>query len=160
MDRGIESQARHGFAAVALLAIERVIRAWNQTGQKFAGDPDIVKIFLYPNPIFLWVLVGAAYIWIHRQLIAGFNRIPAPISYPAITGLVLAAATFKVAFTYEDAPELVVGFAKTVAELEFTQRHTLVSQARAVFLALGLSTVCALFYILMRRQLSLISPGA
>ena len=142
-----------------MLVIVRLIRAWNQTGQKFAGEPDIVKTFLQPNPFILWSLASIAYIWIHRMLIHGFNGIPAPISYAAMTGSVLAAVSFKVHFTQEDAPELVVGFAKTVAELEFTQGQPLVSQARAVFMALGIATITALFYIIMRWRLSVTAPG-
>lgn len=142
-----------------MLATVRVARAWNQTGQKFAGEPDIVKLFLYPSPFLLWSLVGVTYIWVHRELIYGFNGIPAPISYSAVSGLVLASVCFKVAFTQEDAPELVVGLAKGIAELELTRGHTLISQARAVFFALAIGYACALYYILAKRRLSVTSPG-
>ncbi|KAK1750710.1 GPI ethanolamine phosphate transferase 2 [Echria macrotheca] len=151
------SKTKHVFALFLMLATVRLARAWNQTGQKFAGEPDVVKIFLYPNPLLLWILVAVTYVWIHRELINGFNAIPAPISYSAVSGLVLAAVSFKVAFTHGDAPELVVGFAKSIAELEFTQGHSLVSQARAVFFALGFGVACALFYLLTNRPLSITS---
>ncbi|KAK0753025.1 alkaline-phosphatase-like protein [Schizothecium vesticola] len=153
------SRASHAAGAILMLVIVRLMRAWNQTGQKFAGEPDIVKIFLHPNPLILWSMVSIVYIWIHRMLIHGFNGIPAPISYAAMTGSVLAAISFKVHFTQEDAPELIVGFARTVAELEFTQGQSLVSQARAVFIALGIATAVALFYILMKWRLSVTAPA-
>jgi ethanolamine phosphate transferase 2 subunit G len=44
------------------LPLLRVIRAWNQTGQKFAGEPDIVKSILQPNPDFLALLVILTYV--------------------------------------------------------------------------------------------------
>lgn len=144
---------------IAMLTGVRIIRAWNQTGQKFAGAPDIVKTFLYPNPNFLWFLVGATYIWIHRELVFGYNGIIAPVSYASATGMVLAAATFKVAFTKEDAPELVVGFAQSIADLGFTQGHSLVARARAVFIAMAGGLLVAIFYILTRRRLSYLAPS-
>ena len=143
-----------------MLVTVRLVRAWNQTGQKFAGEPDIVKIFLYPNPLLIWSLVGLTYLWVHRELIYGFNGIPAPISYSAVSALALASVCFKVAFTQEDAPELVTGFAKSIADLEITKGHSLVSQARVVFVALAVGYACALFYILTKRRLSITTPGS
>ncbi|KAK1832274.1 GPI ethanolamine phosphate transferase 2 [Podospora conica] len=153
------SRASSAAAAIFMLVSIRLMRAWNQTGQKFAGEPDIVKTFLYPHPLLLWSLVSMVYIWLHRSLIHAFNGIPAPISYAALTGSVLAALSFKIHFTLSDAPELVVGFARTIASLEFTRNQPLVSQARAVFLALALAAAVALFYILTRRRLSLTGPA-
>jgi len=143
-----------------MLGTVRVIRAWNQTGQKYAGEPDIVKTFVYSNPQLLWFLVGATYIWIHRELVFGFNGIIAPVSYASATGMILAAVTFKVSFTKEDAPELVIGFVRSIADLGFTQGHSLVARARAVFIALGGGLLVVIFYILTRRRLSYIAPGA
>ncbi|KAJ4385050.1 major facilitator super transporter protein, partial [Neurospora sp. IMI 360204] len=114
----------------------------------FAGTPDIVKLFLEPHPHFLWLLVGLTYVWTHRQLVYSFHgRIPVPINYPAMTGLVLAAFTFKAAFTLEDAPELVVGFVKSTL-LDFTRGASLIARARAVFVGLGLATAAGMGFIL------------
>ncbi|KAK0711618.1 alkaline-phosphatase-like protein [Lasiosphaeris hirsuta] len=157
--RDTTSKAKHGLAVVLMLTTVRLVRAWNQTGQKFAGEPDIVKIFLYTNPTLLWCLVGATYLWIHRELVYGFNGIPKPFSYSGVTALLLAAFTFKVAFTNEDAPELVIGLAKRVLELEPTQGHSLISRARAVFAGLGFALAVALFFLLTKRQLSTTSPA-
>ncbi|RWA07654.1 hypothetical protein EKO27_g7460 [Xylaria grammica] len=41
------------------LGMMKLMRSWNQTGQKFAGGPDIVTAFLLPNPTLLWVLMGS-----------------------------------------------------------------------------------------------------
>ncbi|KAK3401191.1 hypothetical protein B0T20DRAFT_406238 [Sordaria brevicollis] len=134
--------------AVPVLSAVRLSRSWNQTGQKFAGTPDIVKIFLEPNPHFLWLLVGLTYVWTHRQLVYSFHgRIPVPVNYPAMTGLVLAAFTFKAAFTLEDAPELVVPFVKS-SLLDFTRGASLIARARAVFVGLCLATAAAMGFII------------
>lgn len=139
---------RQLLTAVPVLSALRLLRSWNQTGQKFAGNPDIVKIFLEPNPHFLWLLVGLTYVWTHRQLVYSFHgRIPVPINYPAMTGLVLAAFTFKAAFTLEDAPELVVPFVKS-SLLDFTRGASLIARARAVFVGLGLATTAGMFFIM------------
>ncbi|KAK3953626.1 transferase [Pseudoneurospora amorphoporcata] len=136
-----------------LLSALRLLRAWNQTGQKFAGTPAIVKLFLEPNPHFLWFLVGLTYVWTHRQLVYSFHgRIPVPINYPAMTGLVLAAFTFKAAFTLEDAPELVVPFVKS-SLLDFTRGASLIARARAVFVGLGLATAAGMGFILWESKI-------
>ncbi|KAK3333890.1 alkaline-phosphatase-like protein [Cercophora scortea] len=152
--RGFTSRRAHLLATVMMLVVTRLIRGWNQTGQKFAGEPDIVKTFLSTSPALLWTLVGATYLWIHRELVHGFSRLPVPVGFIGATALALAAFNFKLSFTHEDAPELVVGFAQRLLDLDFAQGTSLVSRARAVFAGLGFATACALFFILTRRQLS------
>ncbi|EAA33695.3 alkaline phosphatase-like protein [Neurospora crassa] len=138
--------------AFPVLASLRLLRAWNQTGQKHAGTPDIVKLFIEPHPHFLWLLVGLTYFWTHRQLVYSFHgRIPVPINYPVMTGLVLAAFTFKAAFTLEDAPELVVEFVKS-SLLDFTRGASLIARARAVFVGLGLVAMAAMGFILWEMR--------
>ncbi|RNJ55384.1 major facilitator super transporter protein [Verticillium nonalfalfae] len=103
--------------SLALLST-RLVRAWNQTGQKHAGEPDIVKTFLMASPLTLWALVGATY---------------------ALLGIPL---TFKLAFTREDAPELLGGFVHDISAA--LQRLTLVTRARIVFLDLAAVAAYAL----------------
>ncbi|KAG7132603.1 GPI ethanolamine phosphate transferase 2 like protein [Verticillium longisporum] len=59
--------------SLALLST-RLVRAWNQTGQKHAGEPDIVKTFLMASPLTLWALVGATYalLGIHLAAVAAY----------------------------------------------------------------------------------------
>ncbi len=158
-NRGIGSQTKTALKTIFLLLKTRLVRSWNQTGQKFAGEPDTVKTFLLPNPYLLWYLVGATYFWLHSQLVSGFDALPLPVSYSGVSGLLLAAAAFKLAFTYEDAPELVTGLLRHVLELEFMQGYSLVSRARAFFFGLGLAIACTLFYVITRRRLSVKVPG-
>lgn len=151
-NRASKSAVGH-LAAVTFAAITtRLIRGWNQTGQKFAGEPDIVKTFLHTEPIRLWALIGITYLWIHRQLLQGLDGLPTSLDITGSTGLVLAAFTFKLAFTNEDAPELVAGFARSLVEL--TNGASLVMRAQAVFVGLALAVACVLFFIATGNRVS------
>ncbi|KAK0629855.1 hypothetical protein B0T17DRAFT_526763 [Bombardia bombarda] len=157
--RGFTSRVSHGLATVLMVATTRLVRSWNRTGQKFAGEPDIVKMVLQTNPKLLWCLVSATYVWIHRELVYGFNGAPAPLGFVGATGLALAAFTFKAAFTYEDAPELVVDLVRSMLDMDFSRGATLISRARAVFFGLGVATACAVYFALAKKRLSLSSTA-
>lgn len=127
---------------VALAAL-RLLRGWNQTGQKFAGGPDIVKLFLIPCPQMLWVIVGLAYVLASFQILAHLGSLPFVVATSVTSVLVSAAFAFKLAFTAEDAPELVVGFAKTLND-KF-EGQSLLSRARVVFAVLALLATFAVY---------------
>ncbi|KAI5860533.1 alkaline phosphatase-like protein [Durotheca rogersii] len=137
--------------AVALTALcaMRIARGWNQTGQKFAGEPDIVTSLLAPNPSLLWFLVIATYAAVSRGLFTSLGDIPTVVSGSVVAGLVISAMSFKLAFTNEDAPELVVGFARLLANM--FEGPPLVHRARAVFLGLGLTLIYPLYILGVRR---------
>jgi ethanolaminephosphotransferase len=123
--------------------ILRVVRRWNQTGQKFAGEPDIAKSFFPLHNTILWGAVLTTYFDILQRLSRrGFRQASAPISSIVAITLCLAAFSFKVSFTNEDAPELLEGFSRAL--LEGLENFPLVTQARAVFLGIGVVLVCAL----------------
>lgn len=151
-DSPVKSRVSHISSLIVAFVAFRIIRSWNQTGQKFAGEPDLVKTFLHPNPLLLWTLVCITYLWIHRELVRGFGNIPMLVNVMGSTGLVLAAFTFKLAFTHEDSPELLRGIPDTLIAL--TQGATLVARARAVFIGLGVATGGVLLALLSRRPLS------
>lgn len=132
------------------LGTMRLIRAWNQTGQKFAGEPDIVTIFLAPNPSLLWCLVIATYGMVSWQLFHSLGNIPTAISGSVVAGLVISAVSFKLAFTNEDAPELVVGFVETLVNV--FNGPSLVNRARAVFLGIGITALYPLYCLTTRRS--------
>lgn len=143
----------HTVAVITVLVATRIIRGWNQTGQKFAGEPDIVKSFIVNEPVRLWALVSVTYLWIHRTLLRGFDGLPTSLSIAGSTGLVLAGFTFKLAFTIEDAPELVAGFARALADI--TQgAATLVARAQAVFVGLGLGAACVVYFVATGARVS------
>ena len=116
---------------LTLLILLRLVRGWNQTGQKFAGAPDIVRDFVLPHPQMLWLIVAGTYVAESLQILPNVEGLP----FVAVTGLtsvlVSSAFTFKLAFTAEDAPELVVGIINAVNE-QF-RGQSLLSRARIVF---------------------------
>ncbi|KAK4179637.1 putative GPI ethanolamine phosphate transferase [Triangularia setosa] len=163
--RGLKRRNPHPVARTisfgAILLAARVIKSWNQTGQKFAGQPDIVTLYLHTSPILLWCLVGATYFWIQQHLTYGLSGFPIWLSFASATGLALAAFTFKVAFVVEDAPELLTEFVQKLLQLNFSQGAVvdLVSRARAVFWGVGILMGTSLGYMAMRRQISVGQPG-
>lgn len=120
--------------AVAAL---RVARSWNQTGQKFAGEPDIVKTFLIPEPSRLWVLLSLTYVLVSFRILPTLQGLPYVVSTGLTSLLISTALSFKLAFTVEDAPELVVGLARTLHGM--SQGQSLLFRARLVFSLIGLS---------------------
>ncbi|ORY63496.1 GPI ethanolamine phosphate transferase [Pseudomassariella vexata] len=148
-----KTSARTIGGVLLVLTVVRLIRGWNQTGQKFAGEPDIVKLFLASNPQLLWCLIIGTYWMVAVQLLRGFGYLPSAVSFPLSIGLVASAVSFKLAFTNEDAPELVIGFARSV--LDILDGPSLVTRARAVFFGLVLAAVCPVYVLATHRSRNL-----
>jgi ethanolaminephosphotransferase len=145
-------------SAIMALVIHRVIRRWNQTGQKFAGAGDIVTsgIFHGNNSILLWLLIGGTYLdvtnriskHIARNVVGLDNPLyrkvadPQPSDHHLIAGtlvslpLVGTAFVFKLAFTAKDAPELTYGIATSL--MAWVEEMDLVGLARMVFVGIAL----------------------
>ncbi|KAL9625007.1 MAG: hypothetical protein Q9160_000736 [Pyrenula sp. 1 TL-2023] len=129
---------------VAIAILFRLTRRWNQTGQKFAGEPDIVK-FLSQNVILLWFLITASYAVPSRRLChaaatwfpsVDLSLLPVPIT--------MVALLFKISFTAADAPELLTGMTLMNPLLETLKSIPLATQARAVFAGLAILLVLTL----------------
>ncbi|KAI1344282.1 GPI ethanolamine phosphate transferase [Xylariaceae sp. FL0016] len=135
----------HFLMVCAGLGLMRVIRSWNQAGQKWAGEPDIVTMFIAPTPAVLWALVIASYGMAASQIYFGLKDVPRAVSGSVVSGVVISALSFKVAFTREDAPELIVGLAKTISQM--FEGPTLVTRARAVFMGIGLTALHPLYLL-------------
>ncbi|KAM0334099.1 hypothetical protein ACHAQA_001119 [Verticillium albo-atrum] len=139
-----------GVQLTLTLLATRLIRAWNQTGQKHAGEPDIVKTFLRASPLTLWALVGATYallcIRIHNRL----SGVPRMISFGVALFLVFSASTFKLAFTHEDAPELLVGSIDDINTA--LQGLSLVTRARIVFFGLAATASYGLYHSIAAKK--------
>ena len=124
-------------STVALLGSLRVLRSWNQTGQKHAGEPDIAKNILPTHNFMLWALVLGTYIDVaqrmSRRLLPGVSR---PIAISCAITLCLAALSFKITFTKADSPELFLGLQALVPR--HMEESSLVAQARAVFFGIAL----------------------
>ncbi|KAG5987151.1 hypothetical protein E4U54_005103 [Claviceps lovelessii] len=125
------------------LGVIRLVKGWNQTGQKFAGEPDIVKSFISPNPSLLWCLIIVSYAVSSLQLMFSVHNVPY-LAVTSITSVIASSAfAFKLAFTAEDAPELVTGFAKKLHETFHGQ--SLLSRARVVFVLLAMVACFAVY---------------
>ncbi|KAJ4354026.1 major facilitator super transporter protein [Didymosphaeria variabile] len=145
--------------AIMLLVTHRIIRRWNQTGQKYAGADDIVHsgIFHGNTSFILWALVGATYmditIRISRHVARSIlvfdkgsssedsqavdaNRFMGVI---AVLPLGATAFVFKLAFTARDAPELTYGINQGL--IQWVEDLSLVDVARMVFAGTALSAV-------------------
>ncbi|KAK9421152.1 putative Alkaline-phosphatase-like protein [Seiridium unicorne] len=135
-------------AGIVVISL-RLIRGWNQTGQKFAGSPDLVKLFLIPQPQLLWCLIIGTYAMVTIELLSRSKGFVGAFTQPLIIGLVGAAVSFKIAFTNEDAPEIVVGFAQSL--MRMIDGPALLDRARAVFIGLALASIYPA-YLLARRE--------
>ncbi|KAH7386805.1 alkaline-phosphatase-like protein [Phaeosphaeria sp. MPI-PUGE-AT-0046c] len=144
--------------AIMALVIHRVIRRWNQTGQKYAGADDIVNSGIFHgNSFVLWSLIGATYMDVTLRLsrhiarsLATFdndqkatgseiestetNRMMGTIAVLPLCG---TAFIFKLAFTAKDAPELTYGITGNM--MDAIEDLNLVGLARMVFGGLLLS---------------------
>ena len=151
--------------ALAILILHRVIRRWNQTGQKYSGAPDVVTsgIFHGNNSLFLWVLIGATYLdvtnrvsrHIARSVVGLSNPLyrkqvdPQPLDHHRVTGTLITlplcgtAFIFKLAFTVKDAPELT--YAITPSLMAWVETLDLVNLARTVFGGVALAFTWIVF---------------
>ncbi|KAF2731244.1 GPI ethanolamine phosphate transferas-like protein 2 [Polyplosphaeria fusca] len=145
--------------AVMLLVVFRIARRWNQTGQKYAGAPDIVHsgVLEWGNNIVLWSLVGAAYmdntIRLSRHVarsIANYWNADAEdgeserfMGTMAVLPSGVTAFIFKLAFTARDAPELVRW--PNPDMMHWLESVDLVLFARMVFGGLGLSAAWLIY---------------
>ena len=157
--------------AIMALVLHRVIRRWNQTGQKYAGADDIVNSGIFHgNSFVLWSLIGATYMDVTLRLsrhiarsIATFdneqnnrdielestdrNRMMGTIAVLPLSG---TAFVFKLAFTAKDAPELTYGLTGNM--LDAVETLDLVGLARMVFGGLALSASWVAFAELQRSK--------
>ncbi|PWY64294.1 alkaline phosphatase-like protein [Aspergillus heteromorphus CBS 117.55] len=93
--------ARYG--GVALLVSHRVLRRWNQTGQKFAAEPDIARTFLPSHRLVLWFLVVLTYTGTCMRLTDRYLSRMWRLCCLVVT---TSALLLKVAFVAADSPEL------------------------------------------------------
>lgn len=127
-----------------VLVLHRISQRWNQTGQKFAGAPDIVHDILRPNPWLLWMLVALTYlvlIYRIRNQFAIDLRSGIPMGTTCALILCVPAFAFKLGFTANDAPELLLWLSKD--GVEALSRFPLIGGARIVFVTFGVEALWA-----------------
>jgi ethanolaminephosphotransferase len=151
--------------AIMVLLLHRIIRRWNQTGQKYAGASDIVhsSLFYGSNSIILWSLVGATYMDIMVKMSKHIARSIASvddgkkrgsvdfestdvngfIGTLAVLPLTATAFVFKLAFTAKDAPELTYGINEGL--LQWVGDLSLVGVAQMVFGGIALLATWQVF---------------
>ncbi|KAL8710486.1 MAG: hypothetical protein Q9220_004918 [cf. Caloplaca sp. 1 TL-2023] len=136
--------------AATPLVIMRVIRAWNQTGQKYASQFDVAHKVLPARPFTLWFLVIGTYValplrmrWKHRSRVVQWG------SFIAAVMLCAMAFVFKVSFTLADSPDLLEG--SYVVQINALRTIGLVKQAQATFA--GMAVYCG-GVLLFSRKLS------
>ncbi len=136
--------------AASLLILLRIVRVWNQTGQKRAGEPDIARTVLPAHNMLLWLLILLTYIDVIQRL----SRRVLPwasrhFATAASLALGIAALGFKVAFTKADAPELLEGLGYLI--LRPMEEASLVAQARAVFTSIAIMVMLTSFPAIYQR---------
>jgi len=126
---------------VPLLACHRLMVRWNQTGQKHAGEADIVHAFFPPHHVIMWLLVLATYVVVGIQLArTSFSgSIIGEGDLALAFVMILPAVIFKLNFTQADAPELVLGLGEQLRGV--SANIDLVTQARVVFVMLTLALI-------------------
>jgi len=119
-----------------LLAIFRLFRRWNQTGQKFAGAPDIARTFFPAHKLVLWLAISATFLDLtYRLSQRGLRQLAPWLAALFSTILCLTAFLFKVNFTNAEAPELLKDI--PIPMKGQVVNTPLLTQARTVFLGLG-----------------------
>ncbi|KAL8964943.1 MAG: hypothetical protein Q9197_006738, partial [Variospora fuerteventurae] len=114
------------------LAIMRVIRVWNQTGQKHAGESDIAQNFLQHHTCGLWTLVCILYVAVAAKMLPSYQTlIGGPASLVSAVLLCTLGLAFKFAFSIVDSPELLNGL--PIASGTVVTHFDLTTHARAVF---------------------------
>lgn len=124
-----------------ILGAHRIAVRWNQTGQKHAGEPDIVHSIFPEHHSLMWLLVLMTYGYVGVKLAQRtfLDLFSTEIGVAAAVALCLPALVFKLNFTQADAPELVQGLATQIRRL--STPFSLVSQAQMTFALLALAAV-------------------
>ncbi|KAL8701384.1 MAG: hypothetical protein Q9224_000528 [Gallowayella concinna] len=123
--------------AATPFAFMRVIRAWNQTGQKHASQPDIARGIFPAHNGLLWMLVSATYVAVMRKMAFSIHS-PRLWTLSVVAAIVVSmmGLAFKISFTLADSPELLRGI--DIFRIQILGGNNLVKQARATFLGMVL----------------------
>lgn len=133
-----------GKCIILVLAItQRLLRRWNQTGQKFAAEPDIARTFFARHPEIFWVFFILTYVDAGRHLLKSVP-ISGILKLGALAPAVLAL-TFKLHFVTSESPELLDGTFISQIMKEWPYSLSLVLHARLVFYGLAVVVLLALF---------------
>ena len=115
----------------------RLVRAWNQNGQKHTSRLDIARNFFPAHRQVLWSIVFITYlaVWC-SMLLQKHSHLPRSLYTILATVMCVTGIAFKIFFTLADAPELLGGMQRS--QMGVLGNLALVTQARAVFLGMAL----------------------
>ncbi|EEP78317.1 conserved hypothetical protein [Uncinocarpus reesii 1704] len=131
--------------ALCVATLSRVVRRWNQTGQKFATEPDIGTTFFSKYPAVLWILALFAYTDVYQRLRSQDPREKLNIIGALFLPLTSFAFIYKAAFTSADAPELIRHAPLLSSLVRSVKGFSLIFQARVIFCGLGAAAVYNLY---------------
>lgn len=100
-------------------------------------------MFLVPHPELFWVLVALMYIAVSFQILPSLADMPFIVATSLTSIMISSALSFKLAFTVEDAPELVVGFARKLHDM--FEGQSLLLRARIVFAVIAILSCYAIY---------------
>ncbi|RAH43000.1 mannose-ethanolamine phosphotransferase LAS21 [Aspergillus brunneoviolaceus CBS 621.78] len=130
------------YATLGLFATHRILRRWNQTGQKFAAEPDIAHGFLPTHLYILWLLVIVTYVDICVHLSNGYHSSkPWRLICIAVTA---TAFLFKLGSVVSDFPEL-LGTTHIGTLKQAFNKVPLILLSRIVFVGLLLLILVTLY---------------
>ncbi|OJD12597.1 hypothetical protein AJ78_06840 [Emergomyces pasteurianus Ep9510] len=131
----------------------RIMRRWNQTGQKFTAEPDIARTFFANHTNILWILILLTYTNICQRTMrrttsagaASFSQ----LFFPVLTSF---AFLFKLTFTSADSPELLQDTLIFNRLIESVAGVSLVTQARAVFSGIAVAFGYVIYTEIQRKR--------
>lgn len=137
---------------IPVLACHRLMVRWNQTGQKHAGEPDVVHNFFPSHHVLMWILILTTYLVVGYQLarICLRSTLIGDADLAIAFVAILPAVVFKLNFTQADAPELVLGLGGQLRAV--TADLDLLTQARVVFVMLTICLIAAIVGVKWNHQ--------
>lgn len=156
----VRGKLRLAIAGALILAVHRTATRWNQTGQKHAGESDVIHNFFPEHHVVMWMLILATYgyqcVMLARRTLT--DLVPPEIAAVVAVVNVVPAIVFKLNFTQADAPELVQGLASAVRN--WSEAHSLVHQAQVSFVLIVMATITVLVMaVALSRNTVLSRPG-
>ncbi|KAL3469390.1 alkaline-phosphatase-like protein [Aspergillus californicus] len=145
--------------AIILAISHRILRRWNQTGQKLAAEPDIARTYFPIHQGILWALVALSYADIYLHLIG--NIPSSPISRLACLVITIMTFMFKLVFTASESPEL-IGESPIRHLATILSGVSIVLYARLVMLTIAMLSLSSVFFTKSGRTFSknTVSPSS
>ncbi|CAN6674864.1 GPI ethanolamine phosphate transferase 2 [Trichomonascus vanleenenianus] len=138
-----------GINWVVCLVLVRIIRGWNQTGQKYAGGPDIAKYLeLDQNSTVLWFFITLYYAQLTERLWRScFSDVNSMAGFVFSFTTTVSSLMFKMHMAYE-AGDAVPSIVAKLVESGEDNPDMLISLARLSFFTIGVGALYQLSKII------------